>query len=55
MKIHPVRAELFHADGLTDRRDAFGNFANAPKKRKLIDVAIPAEGNITHKKAENKI
>jgi hypothetical protein len=38
MKIRPVGAELFHADGLTDRQDmtkltvAFRNFANAPKK-----------------------
>jgi len=38
MKIHPVRAELFHADRRTDvQRDmqetivAFGNFANALK------------------------
>jgi len=40
MKISPVGAELFHADGRadgkTERRDetivAFRNFANAPKK-----------------------
>jgi len=39
MKIHPVRAELLHADGRTDGRAdmtkliaAFLNFANAPKK-----------------------
>ena len=35
MKIRPVGAELFHADGLTDRLmkviDVFGNFAKAPK------------------------
>jgi hypothetical protein len=38
MKIHPVRAELSHADGWTDRRTymtmpifAFRNFVNAPK------------------------
>jgi hypothetical protein len=35
MKIRPVRAELFHADGRTDRQTklivAFRNFANAPK------------------------
>jgi hypothetical protein len=31
-KILPVDAELFHADGRTDRHDeAFRNFANAPK------------------------
>ena len=40
VKILPVEAELFHADGRTDRRTdmtklivAFRNFANAPKKR----------------------
>jgi hypothetical protein len=36
MKIRPVDAELFHADGQTDRHDeaitTFGNFANAPKQ-----------------------
>jgi hypothetical protein len=39
MKICPVRAELFHADGWTDGQThtmklivAFRNFANAPKK-----------------------
>ena len=38
MKILPVGAELFHADGRTDRQTdimmlivASGNFANAPK------------------------
>ena len=38
MKIRPVGAELFHADGRTDRRIdmmkrivAFRNFENAPK------------------------
>jgi hypothetical protein len=38
MKIHPVGAELFHADGWTDGQTdmmklivAFRNFANAPK------------------------
>ena len=31
MKIRPVAAELFHADGQTDRHDeATRNFANAP-------------------------
>jgi len=37
MKIHPVGAELFHADGQTDMTKlmvAFRNFANAPKNRK---------------------
>ena len=35
MKIHLVGAELFHADGRTDKKKltvAFRNFANAPKK-----------------------
>jgi hypothetical protein len=39
MKILPVEAELFHADGRTDTQAdmtklivAFRNFANAPKK-----------------------
>ena len=34
MKISPVRAELFHADGLTDMTKlivVFRNSANAPK------------------------
>jgi hypothetical protein len=32
MKIRPVGAELFHADGQTDRQTVtFHNFANAPK------------------------
>jgi len=34
MKIRPVGAELFHADGRTDMKQliaAFHNFANAPK------------------------
>jgi len=34
MKIHPVGAELFHADGRTDTTKLiviFRNFANAPK------------------------
>jgi hypothetical protein len=34
MKIRPVGAELFHADGLTDTTKlivAFRNFANAPE------------------------
>ena len=38
MKIRPVGAELFHADGQTDTAMTmltvtFRNFANAPKKR----------------------
>jgi len=33
MKIRPVGAEIFHADGRTDMKliDVFRNFANAPK------------------------
>jgi hypothetical protein len=36
MKIHPLGAELFHADGQTEMTKlivAFRDFANAPKKR----------------------
>jgi len=40
MKIRPVRAELFHANGRTDGQAemtkliaAFRNFANSPKKQ----------------------
>jgi len=36
MKIHPVRAELFHADGWRDRHDeansSFPQFCDAPPK-----------------------
>jgi hypothetical protein len=38
MKIRPVGAELFHADGRTDMTTltvAFLNFANAPVKQNL--------------------
>ena len=41
MKIRPVRAELFHADGWTDMTKAivvFRNFANAPKKVKYLSM-----------------
>jgi len=42
MKIRQVRAELFHADGQTDRHDelivAFRNFPKAPKKIALCDT-----------------
>jgi len=44
-KILPVWAELFHADGQTDRRtdmtklmSDFRNFANTPKNRIVISV-----------------
>ena len=39
MKIHPVGAELFHADGLTDMMKliaAFRNFADQPDKKKMF-------------------
>ena len=37
MKIHPLGAELFHADGRTDMTElivAFHNFTNATKNQK---------------------
>jgi len=37
MKIHPVGAELFHAEGKTDKTTltvAFRDFADVPKNRK---------------------
>jgi hypothetical protein len=40
MKIHPVGAELFHADGWTDRHDEansrFSQFYDAPQKQRLL-------------------
>jgi hypothetical protein len=41
MKIRPVGAKLFHADGHTDMAKvivAFHNFANARKKMEATDV-----------------
>jgi hypothetical protein len=41
MKIRPVGAELFHADGRTDKRKlgvAFRNTANAPKN---LSASLP--------------
>jgi hypothetical protein len=41
MKIRPVGAELFHADGQTDMTKlivAFRNFANAPKVVRAFTV-----------------
>jgi hypothetical protein len=40
MKIHPMGAELFHADGQTDRQtdrynEAFHNFVNMPKNQSV--------------------
>jgi hypothetical protein len=43
MKIRPVGAELFHADGKTDMRKlkvAFRNFANAPKNRISVSAVV---------------
>ena len=44
MKICPVGAEFFHADGRTDRQNmmklivAFCNFAKAPKNEKFSKI-----------------
>ena len=41
MKIRPVGAELFHADGRTDMTNliiTFRNFASAPKNRKRCET-----------------
>jgi hypothetical protein len=41
MKLSPVGAELFRADGRTDRHDeAFRNFANAPKHTGSTTIKI---------------
>jgi hypothetical protein len=44
MKIHPVGAELFHADGRTDRHDKansrFSMFLKAPKNLKKLREKI---------------
>jgi hypothetical protein len=43
MKIHPVGAELFHADRRTDMANlmvAFRNFAKAPKKQIRIFLSV---------------
>jgi hypothetical protein len=47
IKIRPVGAELFHADGQTDGQTdmtkimvAFSNFANAPKDRLSLEISI---------------
>ena len=52
MKIHPVEAELFHADGRIDGQTdvtnlivAFRNFANVPKKGKVAPIhSMKAQG-----------
>ena len=41
MKIRPVAAELFHADGRTDKAQltvAFRNFANVPKMARIVNI-----------------
>jgi hypothetical protein len=50
MEIRPVEAELFLADGKTDRQTdmtklivAFRNFANAPKTQQQMMVLITQE------------
>ena len=43
MKIRPMGAELFHADGQTDMTKlivAFRNFANASKSEHLTKVSV---------------
>jgi len=46
MKIRPLGAELFHADGQTDGRTdgqiivAFRNFANAPKNSHIFQCLL---------------
>jgi hypothetical protein len=48
MKIRPVGAEWFHADGQTDLMKlivAFRNFSNAPKKVKLALKACNVSGS----------
>jgi hypothetical protein len=44
MRIYPIGAELFHADGQTDMSkltEAFRNFAKAPKNNLFISVRTP--------------
>jgi hypothetical protein len=52
MKIHPVGAELFHADGETDRHDeaivAFRSFAKAPKKAQNTQIVRLLRSPCTH-------
>jgi hypothetical protein len=38
MKIRPVEAELFHADGRDEAKSHFNNFLNAPKPPKQNDT-----------------
>jgi len=52
MKIHPVGAELFHADGWTDRHDVansrFSQFYDAPPKQRLTSVSQPPGRGINY-------
>jgi len=44
MKIHPVGVELFHADEENNGHgEVFCNFANTPKKDKVIKELVTAE------------
>ena len=54
MKIRPVGAELFHADGRTDKRTdmtkltvAFRNFSNAPENQNIhmYKQSTPSDGS----------
>ena len=50
MKIRPVEAELFHAEGRTDTTKligAFGNFANAPRIILIPTVTSELLQNVT--------
>jgi hypothetical protein len=52
MKIRPMGAQLFHADGRTDMTKlmvAFRNFANASKN----EVELGVQRNFTYKEVEN--
>jgi len=40
MKIPPVGAELFHADGWTVRHDETGNAVNAPKRNEFPNMSL---------------
>jgi MoaA/NifB/PqqE/SkfB family radical SAM enzyme len=50
MKIRPVGAELFHADGQTDMAKlvaAFLNLANAPKVRLIVTIETTGKRNLS--------
>jgi hypothetical protein len=51
MKIRPVGAELFHADGQTDMTKlivVFRNLAKAPKKMLLVEINSEVQGGHTN-------